>query len=145
MKPRGWPPLVQEPYSKAMFSTQGTLVWTVDAADYYVSPWSGLWWAVLGKMMFISFQVDATTTSGAGHSLGFNLPQGLRAASQLITVPGTAWHTNGGNWALGQLWTGTAILPGGSRSLRVTLANTGNWSANTNNLYIRLAAMVPLE
>lgn len=142
----GWPQLVQYPYKKELFGGSGTLVWTVDTADYYGTGSGGLWYAILGSMMLVSLVLENTSLSGSGSGLICKLPEGRKMPHQLIAVFGSVYHTNGGGaWALGQVWTGLTQHPDNNRCLRFSLANAANWSSATNNLNIRAAALISLE
>ena len=113
------------PYSAGNFSSNvGT--WTVDAGDVPLLAYS-----VIGKTMWITFQVVTTSVTGSPTTLRIALPSGFTAAN---TGPSPIFHQNGGStWQIGM----AQPAGGGTQvNLYVDAGGTVAWATATNSLPI---------
>lgn len=123
-------PMVQVPYSPALFSASGTLVWTVDKADYDAG--GGLWISTWGRLLQLELLLNQTTLSGSGNQLILKLPGGPNLGP---FVPlGIFTFTNGSGWETGKIY---VTAPNVIRFYRV---GENNYPGVANNCYVRVSA-----
>ena len=113
--------MIPVPYLAANFTGSGTMTWTVDGADV-----NNLAYAVIGKLMFLAFNISATSVGGA-----------LSSALQ-IAIPGHAQSSRYGAGSYQYADNGVAgagawqVSPNGT-VLQLFNASSGNWTASANN------------
>lgn len=129
-------PMVQIPYAADIFSGSGSLVWTVDIADWQAG--GGMWTALWGKMLLFELQLSATSISGTGNQLLVKVPGGICFLSSAVPLGVFTW-ANGGTWTIGKVFTTAPNI------IRLYQMSEANWPSITNNCHMRMSLLFPLK
>jgi len=113
--------MIPVPYLAGNFTGNGTMTWTVDGTDV-----NNLAYAVIGKLMFLAFNISATSVGGAVNSaLQIAIPS--HAMSSRYGAGSYQYADNGvagaGAWQ---------VSPNGT-VVQLFNAASGNWTASANN------------
>ena len=105
-------------FNAANFTGSSSMTWTVASGGQSV-----FWYAQLGKLVEVNFNILGTVGGTVSTSLQIALPGGLTCANESVQ---TVWIFNNSAWSVG-----AASVTGSLIVLQTTNAGTGNWTAGS--------------
>lgn len=113
------------------------MTWTVEVGDVATYKYS-----IIGKIMFLQFNLNATTVEGTPNTLLYvAIPGGKTCASETYHYCEVLQISQTG-WQVGLV----ALSPSGSVvNVFRDLSTATNWAANTNATYVRGSIWFPIN
>lgn len=129
-------------FNAANFTGSGSMTWTVDSGDQ-----AQFAYTIVGHTMTLNVALNTTTVGGTlSNVLKIKIPDGFTAATTAATgttaVPCVMFDNSSSAMQVGQCRTGTT---GDADKVQIILPSTGNFSASTNNTYVRVFVTFPIS